>query len=572
MTIVSLMTCHRNIIKLTAANILENVPDDMSDVNITSLNYELFEVVDTMKDIDQANQIDLQDYIRKLFLLTWRLPIVDISTMHRYDFYEDKLISGGPKVNRTDCKAKLNHLVDKVHREQLNSSSLVDISNDYRLFNLLNSFGRPSSSFLGGDILWLGNYDLCLDAKYDYSDSTSDSLSLLSNSRYCLAHLRWPHWKTTQGFKEWTYTTVKSAICLPESCDSLSAESGDNKQLIAQLMEINFGSAYKNFQIGDIYCLPDKESSLRQWWLEISSTVCVIFFLIWSTLVIVATLMDFRRHKSTFVRVFSLVSNTKKLFQVSKTIERQFIEGSEEKQSSASLRLLRDSNKVSNNTRSETTNIGDVSMDPVVNMNYLHCVKVILLFIIMRTHFFLFLTPTTTMYNWVVSFAKFDIYLISLAGLMVNVFFIITGILVAYLIFEKFSPFIGRECCLVVASTKQTGQQQTTDKPKHPLLRATVWMGFCFGRYFRLMPLWAILTLTVKYLAKYLGEGPVWDYGTSTGTNSHFCRQESLYLLFLGIVNIKPVYQNCIGSSWYLAIDLQCAFIVAPIAIIAYLK
>lgn len=618
---------------IVEANVHVYTPEDMPNVNLTSLNYDMFDVVESMSNIKQlSDKINLQDYIRKLFLLIWRFPIVDISTLHHYDSHEDKLISGGPKVNRTDCNIKLNHLVEKVAQEQANGLSLVDKSIEYRLFNVLDSFGRPASSFLQGNVIWLGDYDQCLSAEYYHRDNNIDT-PITFNSRYCLAHLRWPHWKHTEGFKEWIYTTVRSAVCLPESCDSLTAELEENKQLISMLMEVNFGSAYKNFKIGDIFCLPDKQSPLTQWWSETPSTICVLFFTIWLTLIMTATLRDlFGCPSTTFDNIFSLVINTKKLFDVSKrdSLEEQL--NVKKKEPFVPLELTNfhqnNNSKNSNNNNNIVTN-GEVGQpnrsrlpadDVIVDMNYLHCVKVIMLFIIMKAHFFLFTTTAYKMFDLNVSFNLFDLYHLSFAGMAVNIFFMITGTLVAYTLFQAFPPFTDRSknksnlttlVPLVVITGSNTGdnniaptetvetqqieqQQQTTttttglvdeklnlseveqtsreNNYRHPLLQPGVWIGFCLNRYIRLIPLWATLTLTVKYLYKFLGDGPLWDYGTSANTNLGQCEQESLFLLFLGLMNVRPVYQNCVASSWYVMIDLQCAIIVAPIVIMAYVK
>ena len=51
-----------NIIQEVESNVLVKSPSDMSDINMTLLNSNLFDAVDTMKDTDQDNEIDPQDY------------------------------------------------------------------------------------------------------------------------------------------------------------------------------------------------------------------------------------------------------------------------------------------------------------------------------------------------------------------------------------------------------------------------------------------------------------------------------------------------------------------------------
>lgn len=551
---------------VVVANNMPDVPDDLVSINRTLLIHDAFDTEETMMDLRGDKLIDLQEYIRQLFMLNWRLPIIDASTMHQYHSLYDKLISGGPKINHTDCGVKLRFLVNRLEQEQRNRLSLLGHSSDYRLFNLLDSYGRPEGSFVRGVLTWLGDYDQCIEARYGYSDATSNDKKL-TGSRYCLAHLRWPQWKHTQGFNEWKYSTVKSAICLPETCDSLAAEQEENKQMISKLMEVNFGVAYLGYQIGDVYCLPDKESPLTQWRYDLAATGVIIFFTIWLLTVTVATIIniyDGNAKRSNFFEIFSLKANLVRLFVVSNN-------------RSASCFAV-ESNETDKTPKAKEVSLTAKQTNHIsiraIDLNYLHCVKVIFLFIVMKTHFFLFFTPTIRVIDMIKSWNSFAKYHLMLGAMGVNNFLMITGCLIAYGIFTKFPAFSKPSSNhLQPASSIIKGSSST--KPSttaHPILRGNVWLAFCTSRYLRIMPMWLVVTLVAKYLAKYIGSGPSWDYGTSTGTNLFLCQEESWLYTLLAVVNLRPEYQNCIPSAWYLAIDLQCTIVLAPIIIMAYLK
>lgn len=568
----------------------DHLKDLPKEVDPFEFNNDLFDVVENMKDSD-SNDIDLQEYIRKMMLLVWRLPFLDLSENHRYDSLDEKLVSGGSKANAVNCNKMLRVLIERITSSQINGSSLIEQSTDYRLFNLLDSFGRPEGSFLRGVINWLGDYDQCLKAKYDYqldSNGTSTSSYQMTSSRYCLAHVRWQKWKTTVAMNEWAKQTVKSAICLPETCDSLAAEEEENKQMISELMNYQYSPAYKNFKIGRIYCLPDPQSPLTQLWHDLPATCCAIFFSIWIFALIVATGIDLYKRNGCkekkllesgrifyFIQLFSFIKHTEQLFAGPTSSEDGTIAETTTQQTK----------KTSNNSNA-TIFIGVKSRESAesttavnenkVSLRYLHCVKVVFLFTLLKGHYFLGHSNLTRIYDLSQFFDHFDVYQLSFAGLAVNIFLMITGMLTAYIMFDKF-PLFPKENQQPKPATINNDKHQLAiemaiDNSRHALLQPLVWIGFCSDRYLKIVPIWFLWTLIPKYMTKHLGSGPMWFYGTSSSTNYHDCQQQSWHHLFLGIVNWRPVISTCLASEWYLAVHLQCAILVTPLLIMAYIK
>uniref|UniRef100_A0A6G1SNQ9 Nose resistant to fluoxetine protein 6 n=1 Tax=Aceria tosichella TaxID=561515 RepID=A0A6G1SNQ9_9ACAR len=147
----------------------------------------------------------------------------------------------------------------------------------------------------------------------------------------------------------------------------------------------------------------------------------------------------------------------------------------------------------------------------------------------------------------VVEKASVSFVLVNLvAPFTVNCFFVITGILTCYLIFK---------------------QQQTYSFITSP----GKWLAFIVYRYLRIMPMYAIVVLYCKYLAKFINSGPLWDYGTSSLGQRKICEQESWWWTLTFTANFLRPFQHCIPSAWYLPNDFQF-FLVTPIFLAALFK
>uniref|UniRef100_A0A6G1SHA5 Nose resistant to fluoxetine protein 6 n=1 Tax=Aceria tosichella TaxID=561515 RepID=A0A6G1SHA5_9ACAR len=147
----------------------------------------------------------------------------------------------------------------------------------------------------------------------------------------------------------------------------------------------------------------------------------------------------------------------------------------------------------------------------------------------------------------VVEKASVSFVLVNLvAPFTVNCFFVITGILTCYLIFK---------------------QQQTYSFITSP----GKWLAFIVYRYLRIMPMYAIVVLYCKYLAKFINSGPLWDYGTSSLGQRKICEQESWWWTLTFTANFLRPFQHCIPSAWYLPNDFQF-FLVTPIYLAVLFK
>lgn len=126
-----------------------------------------------------------------------------------------------------------------------------------------------------------------------------------------------------------------------------------------------------------------------------------------------------------------------------------------------------------------------------------------------------------------------------MAGIFpVDSFFTITGILTAFLKFNK-------------------NDGEAMGKVRH-------WMEAFVHRYLRFMPMYLIVFWYTRDVSEYIGDGPLWDYATtSTGLRST-CKLESFSVPLFFQANFKPLDKHCVKPAWYLANDYQY-LLITPI-------
>ncbi|XP_067045054.1 nose resistant to fluoxetine protein 6-like [Acropora muricata] len=117
------------------------------------------------------------------------------------------------------------------------------------------------------------------------------------------------------------------------------------------------------------------------------------------------------------------------------------------------------------------------------------------------------------------------------ATLSVDTFFVLSGLLVAYVSLRRMEKSNG----------------------KLPIFQ------FYFHRFYRLTPTYMFVLLFYAKLLGFFSEGPLWfKYQTNEECDKHW------WTNLLYINNIYPGKDECMGWSWYLATDMQF-YIIAPI-------
>jgi len=469
--------------------------------------------------------------------------------LHRYDDSDELKESGGPNVDQELCLRQLRLLNERAEIQQREKFS----SRDLNLIELLDTFGHVPSGKFGGDAYWPSHYSGCLRHRIDIPDGEK-------GFRYCVASFRHHLWPKDDVLSD--FIVVKSAVCLPKACDSLDYK--DKYALVGRLEEYNLREVERNqFNVSSLYCLPDDESSLRQWWRSPKSLATVVVACAWILIQLYATWRFSKISKGLENHGCDDQTRGTERFETTSALARKGGEDNYpagcEKQAEGPINIYR-SLSITNNLRllfdtSKTSSLMEVAQNintedqnqeqallakPIVDLRVIEGIKVISMCYVMIGH--VLMISTALMVNGreladVKPLAYFIAY--PAPALTVNVFFTITGLLTSYLMFKH---------------------NQAHSLFANPLK----WISFALYRYLRIMPMYALVVLYCKTLARFTGSGPYWDYGTSAIAQRRSCQQESWLWTLLFASNFKSPVSHCIPSAWYLANDFQF-FLVTPI-------
>lgn len=543
-------------------------------------NQTLFPLLDAKKEIYSSKQFDYsytffyegdktqdKETIANLSImgLTARLQSSIYSDLfiHHYDNFDELQKSGGPEANQELCLSQLKYLIGR--SKQIYGTDIFR-TKDVNYFRFIDSFGRRPSGLLVGNAVWLGVYDECLRS------NLVDSNNVQIKTRYCMLNFKHRDWDHEDNVSQ--LIAIKTAACLPKSCDSINYKN--KYKLIERLAKIAAGpyDLDSNFNISSLYCLPDEQSASRIWYYHPKVLITLAAFIVWISILLYSTYKydqflqndeqaikyleddsgfsltegcgkiidkDQEMTQDSFVKIYKLLSikvNTKKLFSTTNNSALLHVPVSKKSNQSDGT-LINDINK----------NKGSQNgfKQQIVDLSNLEGIKVICMCYVILGH--VLMTTTMIMSNGrdMASTTSISWFLANLTpAFAVNSFFSITGILTSYLLFK----------------TKQI--QNIAKKP-------VLWLGLIIYRYFRILPVYLIVTIYLKNISKFTGSGPLWDYGTSSLGQKRICENESIFWTILFGANFKSPFAHCVPSAWYLANDFQF-FLITPIFITALYK
>lgn len=510
--------------------------------------------IDTQNKISPTNIVDY-DYIRgndsvhdflRSFESLRRLPVQGIVLLtqhilvqmneysylarHSYNSYEELSLASGPQVNQKKCIRQLSDLVDRMHRQP--------DSRDLNFNQLLDTFGHAPSGQLMGNYIWPGSYRECLRLQIHSREGKL-------GTKYCIARIKgvdWPKEVETDS------VSVQVGVCLPESCDSISYRN--KHALVEQLVEYNLRQIDKDmYEVAGLYCLPDEASPLRSIWRDPYRVIAVIVATCWIGMISYASVRDYlyesnlneetscrSLRSSELLKSFSIIHNINRLFTTTK-----------QQSCDSDVSLIKQTN-LSPSNRSElvqasgiekrrSNNQINTNITTSVDLDILSSIKVIAMCYVILGHVLMIVTGGVIDARQLKTNPAFLVANLSPA-FAVNSFFSITGILTAYLLLKenKTSPF---------------------------LASPTKWIMLTVYRYVRLMPMYLLVVLYSKFIAKYTNSGPFWDYGTSSLSHRRQCEQESAFWTLLFGANFKKPLEHCLPGGWYLANDFQF-FLITP--------
>lgn len=461
--------------------------------------------------------------------------------IHHYDNLDELNQSGGPEANQELCLNQLEYFIDRT--KQLKSDEVR--TKDIDFFRLIDSFGRVSAGMMTGNVVWLGEYDEC--SKINIFGSNNEEIK----TRYCISHIKLNFWSNDDKVTD--LMALKKGVCLPKSCDSRNYKN--KYELVENLHRIADESYNPDFfRLESLYCLPDEQSSIRTLFYNQKAVITLICFTTWIAIIVYATyeyeksLNDKSETTTNRDDTSSINLNGKeKLVREWNDRDEKLKDRRMELYKVLSITVNAKNLFNINKKSSLILNIEEDNSKQAIDLSSLEGIKAISMFYIVISHVLMCMTMISQNARDTGD-AKSIAWLIanSTPAFAVNTFFCITGLLTSYFVFK-------------------TGKIEVfTNKPIQ-------WISLIIYRYLRIFPIYLIVVLYLKNLAKFTGSGPLWDYGTSPIGQRKMCEQESILWTVLMISNFKNPLEHCIPPAWYLSNDIQF-FIVTPIFLTALHK
>lgn len=500
---------------------------------------------------------------------------------------DELLIEAENWLNQETCKQQLEALAGASRVLFANDTSFLE-SKELSLINFIDSYGvAPASQLLMGNTMWLGSYEQCTKARVHIHVS-----NVQVSPRYCVATFRSPNWWPTKeelteaiasddtAFTRLGSQRIKLGVCLPQACNSHSAKLLKNQiEAFIKLVRLN-KIPFSSFQMTNLFCLPDETSPLRQ--LSSSALAFIAVISLWALIVLYFSIAyELRRAVHLLsAKPIGALSGPNKLEQVfAFRLCWRALFGSQEdsqqvettktpidyKQSNlisvAPLTLATtDASKqlVAGHSHEVTPILIEkpaIRMEPQVkasdtskmlNLNVVDGVKVLSMIWLISAHTMLFLMRTMTNGRDFWSILLDGRFITVMAGIFpVDSFFVITGILTAYLKFNK--------------------------KHGAAMHKLRYWIEAFVHRYLRFMPMYIVIFWYTRDVSEYIGSGPFWDYATADTSLRSMCKQESVFVPLLFQANQKPIEQHCVKPAWYLANDYQY-LLITPIFMALIIK
>lgn len=549
--------------------------------------------------------------------------------LHHYDNEEDKRRASDSRlVSPEACAKDLLYLVDKLPKKKYQSNSYTDNVNmndeDHltpELTAFFDSYARQEAGLLMGNTYWVGAYDQCVNRhifeltnshpsresqhKFLTMTDSRESGSTIARrqqvgedpdqkvvdfkGRYCVSALKAPSWdaaikqkklKARSYFKsERTFNDyaklfrLQVGICLPSSCDSTALDRHADE--IKLLTSAHLEQRFADYELVDLYCLPDETSPLRSLTQSTSALNFIILMSVWLTTLFLATLADVfefvdsleataknsgdaKKHRKLrqLVEWLSLRANYRKLMRVadehatektdsssanakenikeSKQLDTQETAQTEEKTAPQDDKTKKDSK-----SSQVSSNHADDKEELRINLRFLNAFKALIMFWIVNGHIMLLMIQTAK--NILYSDALLNGLMHFLIGATfgVDLFFTMTGFLTSYLIFNSGHAY---------------------------KMKPATWLYLSFHRYWRLAPMYLLAFWFSKSVVQLMGSGPLWDYGTSAMTFRGLCNTESWWYPLTLTSNLHGLFEECMITSWYISCDMQF-WLLSPIFI-----
>lgn len=436
--------------------------------------------------------------------------------------------SGGPLADADKCQRAMGSLLAELQAAEARPNKLFEPGRrNMELLRWIDSWARPVSETYLGDTFWVGSYRGCRAIELDLrsaNESVDGQRPMKTGFNYCWAKIAPRDWPGPSDPMR-PRMSVKTGVCLPDSCDTVQAR----KMLptILKMMQFNFSPMHKQrfVQILDVYCLPNERqldqsppetgrslSTGARWFLGL--------FGLWTGAVLAASVWACRAGGQP----------------------QQAAAGGEQTACWRSLtlnesyRLLTSEDAPPQHSR--------LDLRPTGLVKLLAALMVVLGHTFLQNYYSFHATQVLIRENY-----KLQYFILSPVWKSVEMFYVVSGVLTAYSILKKFAP----------------------NNKMHLIITPKVYFFLNLVRYLRVAPLFMFAWAFVKTTYTDLGEGPFWDYGTNQYTFMGRCKRISWWrsLIWPIILDFKgytgdPYQHECMSISWYVVTDLKM-FIVVPL-------
>lgn len=469
-----------------------------------------------------------------------------IEKLHIYNSTDPEIIAeydkftSGPKVDEEICTKQLTQMValledlariNELKKQSLPSPKLNE--SHIRLARVIDSYGRYLSGSQQLRYAAFGSHEQCLKTQLqlDHQHPTD-----LVTTRVCIASLHRCSARTNQREKVSAKDLLpKTSICIPSSCHSKSLKNSDIKRLIQKLIDSQFKlprSVYvdPHREVLEIFCLNDDNESYLD--IPLTGKLTLAGLILWIVIIFLLNVLQVEKWAGKNWNWLKTLAECVHL----RTILESF------------LAYDKVDNYKDDNKRLVATGDRTLIKQRRVNLFALNFVKVSGTMIVVFCHAFMVMTVTSTDMIEVYKAIEYDYktLLILSLNMVVDTFFIISGMLSAYLTAKKLEKF---------------------DRRKIKFFSASLFI--ILSRYLRLVPLFFLGFLIKKYILMYIGSGPMWDHGFNSNTLFGKCKSDTWLSSFTPMLfDWQSSMEQCIGQGWSLRGEIFAMLVTTPLIIL----
>ncbi|KAL5012135.1 hypothetical protein ScPMuIL_010686 [Solemya velum] len=431
-----------------------------------------------------------------------------------------QLLADGPLLADEDISDKC------FNDTMLMLESLVE--NQPWALKMVDAMGKPPSGIMELKLVWLGDYDECLRVTAVLSEMVDDKPRETHpfTGQYCTATFPIGNTTDTSNPLMFMGMALRIGICAPSTCSSDDITQLIQKGISLIPIELNVTAPAVACQKKELEWEADAIAVLVVLGLFIALMVCGTFY------DVVCVQIPKSRHLSAKEH-FRTGTEKEPLLDVSAEVPRE---------PGFYMHLLINVNVVSTGTGGKLlltfsiyTNGSKIlsTEQGAGTLTAVNGIRVISMFWVVLGHGFIFGSAS---YENFVSYLMESLHYwafqaIPQATVAVDTFFLLSGLLMSYLILKEMK--------------KNSGKIN--------------WPMFYFHRFWRLTPPYMLVMMAYVPLFKHFSDGPLWP---QDGIDIH-CK-DNWWTNLLYINNIVHDDKMCIAWSWYLANDMQF-YIVSPL-------